>query len=443
MIPINILVPQVSNRLVFTLDWIFKERLNLQYVLITDAVTFPEAKIHIKYGSVTDTPLEQTQEILIPDCGLLWRQGVAADVPFDSFFKDIDKVCTKTEQESPYGFDLFASVFFLLSRYEEYLPYTPDKHNRYPAIESILYKKNILRQPIVDYWVHRLGTQLQSKFNIELSKRTYRYLPTYDIDIAYSYLYKGFNRTLGAMARAFLTLRIKELTERMLTLLRPSRDPFDSFSFLEALHSKTGFEPHFFILSNATTTPFDKNISLKHPKMQQLVRRLHSFGIIGIHPSYYSYKGGVTQEEKEALEAVAGNKIIVSRQHYIKNTIPDTYRNLISIGITEDYSMGYGSHLGFRAGTGASFLWFDILADKATSLRIFPFCFMDATAHFEEKLTVEQAFDILKEMEHHLRATGSVLTTIFHNFSLGTDPDWKGWKEQYESFVHGQTQHDN
>ncbi len=97
--------------------------------------------------------------------------------------------------------------------------------------------------------------------------------------------------------------------------------------------------------------------------------------------------------------------------------------------------MGYGSHLGFRAGTGNSFLWFDLEKDMATQLRVHPFCFMDTTAHYEAKLSPAEAFARLEAMSKVLEKTGSTLITVFHNFSLGTSNEWKGWRQAYEHFL--------
>jgi hypothetical protein len=135
------------------------------------------------------------------------------------------------------------------------------------------------------------------------------------------------------------------------------------------------------------------------------------------------------------LEEITGQKIPVSRQHYIRIKMPDTYRMLLKNGITGDYSMGYGSHLGFRAGTGNSFTWYDVAQDSQTALRVHPFCFMDTTAHFEAKLSVMEAFEKLDAMSKLLEKTGSAMITIFHNFSLGTSNEWKGWRQAYEDFL--------
>jgi hypothetical protein len=43
-------------------------------------------------------------------------------------------------------------------------------------------------------------------------------------------------------------------------------------------------------------------------------------------------------------------------------------------------------------------------------------------------------------MSKVLERTGSKLVTVFHNFSLGTSSQWKGWRQAYEHFLHEKSQ---
>ena len=47
-------------------------------------------------------------------------------------------------------FDPFAASFYMLTRYEEYLPHKRDIYERFPATESIAYKKDFLQEPLID-----------------------------------------------------------------------------------------------------------------------------------------------------------------------------------------------------------------------------------------------------------------------------------------------------
>ncbi|HTF82871.1 MAG TPA: hypothetical protein VL947_14140, partial [Cytophagales bacterium] len=47
-------------------------------------------------------------------------------------------------------FDPLATVFYLVARYEEYLPSVLDNHKRYKPENSIAYQRNFLKQPIAN-----------------------------------------------------------------------------------------------------------------------------------------------------------------------------------------------------------------------------------------------------------------------------------------------------
>jgi len=418
-----------SNRLKYILDWLFKERLQLDYTLTNNINDTKNLSFFIAYG----TPLPKA--LSIPGSGLLWQNDTKHYDLHTGKWNDLPILFATHDNEYTLPFDLFSAIFFLLSRYEEYYHYQPDKHGRYPATQSVLYKNGWLQRPVVDEWVSAFRKQLQAAMGINIEPTPFLFQPSYDIDMAYSHLHKGMGRIVGAYMRALLKGDVKQISERTQVLKNKQKDPFDSFRWLRQLHKEYDRKPVYFILAAFKTTAFDKNIHPQHPAMMRVIKNLAKDGVIGIHPSYYSDHDDKVIKEKKMVEHISGRNISLSRQHYIKLRIPHTYRLLLKNEITEDYSMGYGSHLGFRAGTGNSFFWYDLEKEMTTPLRIHPFCFMDTTAHYEAKLSVPEAFAKLDAMSRILEKTGSTMITIFHNFSLGTSLEWKGWRKAYEDFL--------
>ena len=422
-----------SVRLKFVLDWLLKERLHVNYCVtssITDTAGLP---FFISYGKALPN------SISIPNEHLLFERGVHKIDPKTGTWKDIPTLFPASGNEFSLPFDLFSGLFFLLSRYEEYNSYTPDKHERYPATNSVLYKKGWLMRPLADEWVAAFRKQVQEVSGMHIEAPHFLYLPTYDIDMAYSHLHKGIGRIAGAYIRALIKGDVKQLSERIQVLKKKQKDPYDSFRWLRQLHKEYDYKPLYFVLSSFKRTAFDRNIHPEHPAMLRVIKNLARESTVGLHPSYFSDRANAFGKEKKILELVSGRSVNISRQHYIKMKMPQTYRLLLENGITEDYSMGYGTHLGFRAGTGSSFAWYDAERDVITPLRIYPFCFMDTTAHFELKLSATEAFEKLDVMSRHLHKAGSTMITVFHNFSLGTSIEWKGWRQAYEHFMQEQT----
>jgi hypothetical protein len=62
-------------------------------------------------------------------------------------------------------FDIFSAAFYLMSRYEEYLPSIRDKHDRFDAKQSLAYKENFLHQAVVDRWAIQLEKLILEKYS--------------------------------------------------------------------------------------------------------------------------------------------------------------------------------------------------------------------------------------------------------------------------------------
>jgi hypothetical protein len=404
-----------SNRLKFVLDWLLKERLHLSYRVTSNKEEVEGLPFFIAYGA------HLPGSVSVPDMGLLWENGVQNCAVTTGEWKETPTLFSVAD-ESIYTlpFDIFSGIFFLLSRH---------------AVNSILYKNGWLQRPIADEWITEFRKELELASGNHIPSTHFAFQPTYDIDMAYSHLHKGLARIAGAYIRAIMKMDVGQINERTQVLKNKQKDPYDSFRWLRLLHKEYDSKPLYFILAAFKTTSFDKNIHPGHPAMLRVIKNIARDGVIGIHPSYYSDEHDMAGKEKKMLEHVAGNKISISRQHYIRVRTPSTFRLLLENGITDDYSMGYGSHLGFRAGTGNPFYWYDLEQEKITTLRIHPFCFMDTTAHFEARLSASEAMEQLEAMSRILEKTGSTLVTIFHNFSLGTASEWKGWRNAYEHFV--------
>ncbi len=334
---------------------------------------------------------------------------------------------------SDFPFDIFAASFYLLTRYEEYLPHEKDMYGRYAHENSLAFKEGFLNLPLINIWVKEFAKRLKEKFstfNPKLS--TFSFQPTYDIDIAYSYKHKGLLRNIGGFIKSPSAERIK-------VLAGSANDPFDSYEWLNQLHIRYNLQPLYFFLVAEKNGRYDKNILPYKNAMWKLVKQHAGKHSIGLHPSWQSGDDpSLLKEEKKQLEAMCDNgetNITSSRQHYIRFDLPNSYNKLIEAGFTDDYSMGYGSINGFRASVASSFNWYNLEEEEETSLRIHPFCFMDANSYYEQK---QDTAETMEELLHYLSAckeVNSTFSSIWHNNFLGTAKEFEGWRELYEQFI--------
>ncbi len=339
--------------------------------------------------------------------------------------------------DSDFPFDIFAASFYLVSRYEEYLPHRMDNYGRFDYTQSLAFRNEFLHKPLVNIWLNDFRKLLVLKFpSLVIPVPVFRFLPSYDIDIAYAYLGRDPRRTIMGAARSFLQGRPGDVIERFRVINGRKKDPYDVYEWLDALHLKYRLRPFYFFLVAEKQEGYDKNIDPLNEKLKELIK-YHAVGYpIGMHPSWQSGDDpGLLISEKQNLESISGKRIICSRQHYIRLSMPGTYRLLIENGIESDFSMGYGSINGFRASVSSPYSWYDLEHEEATSLRVYPFCFMDANAFFEQKYTPGQAFEEIKYFHDVIKKVNGTMITIWHNTFFSDEPMYKGWKEVYEIFL--------
>lgn len=392
-------------------------------------INYDGAKLNYSDKPVADA------EFWIAPSALLFENGIAAqDVPV---LRKEGYPMLYPATEGDFAFDIFAAAFYLLSRYEEYLPWQPDEYGRFPHTESIAFKNDFLQLPVIDYWLCDFQKALQKRFPaLVFTPRNFRFVPTYDIDIAYSYLYKGIRRNTGGLVRSLLKGELAAMKERINVLAKKQDDPFDVYEWLYALHLKYQLKPYYFFLVAKSTGEYDKNIDPMQAEMQELIKYHASGYHVGIHPSWQSGDNtSLLEEEINTMQQIINREIVNSRQHYIRLRLPDTYRQLLANGIQQEFSMGYGSINGFRASVATPYYWYDLAREEKTNLLLFPFCFMDANAFYEQKLTPQQAFEEIRHYHNVIKKVNGTMITIWHNNFFGSDNTFAGWKEVYELFL--------
>lgn len=333
--------------------------------------------------------------------------------------------------------DSFAMIFFLLTRYEEYVIQERDAHNRFLGSSSYLFKTNRLKLPWVDVLIENLKSSLYERYpDLKFKEKEFKKQLTIDIDQAYLYQNKSFKRFIGANLRDALRFNLLSIGRRKLSYFFLMKDPWDVYQELEINFANDVNKPIFFF-QVGDYAEFDKNLNFNNKAFQKLIQNTNKWASVGLHPSYQSNQdASILKTEVERLEQVLGKPVAKSRQHYIKLDLPSTYHHLLENGIQEDFSMGFADQVGFRAGTAHSFNWYDLSQEKETNLKIYPFCAMDVTFKNYLKYSPNQTFKKIKEFENTIQSTGGSFCMICHNESLSEFGEWKGWRESLlSSFI--------
>ncbi len=424
---LRIYCKQVTSRIDYVFQLFFEELLGVSYAFTTE-----KKNINLNYS---DDYLPN-----VPTCvphGIMQEQNIQNQVIISEKWNGLP-IFFRTSGDKYLPFDLFAVAFYHVSRYEEYLPYQSDTHNRFTAEKSILFQMECLEMPIVNLYALQLKGILQKAFpDLVFQPRKFEYRSTIDIDQAWKYRNKGFLRNTLGFFRDLKDRKWPLLSERLKVLSGRISDPFFTFDFQDTIHQQHSTIVNYFILLGDYDT-FDKNIFHQNQHFQHLIHRLeeNTNYTIGIHPSYASNTNHKKMRlEVKRLEQILQREITVSRQHYLMHQFPTTYQRLIELGITEDHTMGYSTHLGFRAGIAAPFYFFDLSKNASTQLRLFPFCAMDITPLHYRQQSPEQAIITLEKMVNGLKDCGGLMISLWHNESLSENERWQGWRIVYERLI--------
>jgi hypothetical protein len=418
----------INNRINYIFTHLIFRLLKLEFGITTNLEEFKAFKgLKICY---TESRIDDA--FWIKPGGLLHEQGVTEQNIQVSDYEGL-KIFFRTDNGGDLPFDIFSASFLLLSRYEEYLSNRADKYERFEAIQSLAYLHGFLLEPLVDKWVILLKKKLSEKFpELVIPENTYTFLSSIDIDNPFAFRHKGIFRTIGALLLALLKLDFNTFFGRLTALGGATKDPYDTYDYIGHIEEKHHTKSIYFFLVGDYGR-HDTNVPLRKIAYQNLIKSINATHRTGVHPSFSSNKSfDVLEKELKRFSRVTGEKVYRSRQHYLQIIMPDTYRNLIKVGIREEYSMGFASALGFRASTSFPFKFYDLLEEQETNLLVYPFQIMDITLHNYLRVHAAQAMNHITKIIDEVRSVNGYFIPLWHNESLSEYGMWLGWRKVFE-----------
>jgi hypothetical protein len=425
-----IYLPNITPRSKYIFEVIFKNEFNINYEVTDDVQIFKnyqEEKINYSQNRFNNEFFVYSNTLLSENS--LQKIDVAlGEINQTTVLFFNDNLCDL-------GFDVFAAAFYMLCRYEEYLPFTPDSYGRFKATDSLAYKNNFLQIPVVDNWMEQLKNALQKKYvSLIIQSSKFDTILTYDIDVAYKFKGRNFVRNIGSSFKDLINLNLKNIQQRIQTLLNKNKDPWDVYDYLKQTIIQNNFSSVFFFLVG-DNSKYDRNLDHKNPVIKSFIDAIKVFSKIGVHPSFASavFTKKIVQE-KERLEEIVNKKITKSRQHYLKFLLPTTYNALIEAGITEDYSMCFPDMRGFRAGTSKPFYFYDVKNEKATALKIFPAAFMDGSyiyLHILKENVLQEIYNLIDEVK---KVNGTFIS-IWHNHTVSETNEFQAWRNIHDQMI--------
>lgn len=419
----------ITNRLQYILQFIVVEQLGLNLNLTSDKLAFQNAKeAKINYSN------EVFENCLnIEPVSILFEDNITSQEITTVLYKSVN--CPFPIQNSVLPFDLFAACFYLISRYEEYLPFEPNQHGQFSAKDSFAYKNNFLQLPVVDIWINELKSILWQRFPILVFKeKQFKAQMTYDIDTAYAFKGRDIGLSIAGFAKDLWKGKLDAVKGRLSTLFGSKKDANDTYDYI--ITSNKGLcKPIFFFLVG-DRNKYNKNIKYNNIAFIRLIHQLRESVDIGLHPSYNTPRDiKLIELEKDRLEQVLGETVSNSRQHFLRFFLPTTYNKLLEAGITDEYSMLYAEQAGFRASTCSSFFFYDLVQDAKTTLLIHPITFMEGSFAEDLKMKPNEALTEMKKLISEVEKVNGSFLCIWHNHTLSDVGFWKGWKEVHSMVI--------
>lgn len=336
------------------------------------------------------------------------------------------------------SFDIMGSIFFFISRMEEYGSFVSDKHDRYSSDQSVLEKWNVLNRPIADEYTELLWHYLSSIFpDLQRTQASGRIIPTCDVDRPLEILmtWKNVIRHFvkGVLKRPVTAL--KALHRRGSTMMGSydKDEHLNNIRWMMSACEKEGLTVEFNFIADHSHPKLDGSYSITDAPIRHIILEIHQRGHeIGVHPSYNTYLDKQqTKKEVHALNQLLtqlklDTKVRVGRQHFLRWRTPETLYNWIDAGVEEDSTMSFADKAGFRAGTSRMYKWYDLTKGCVTPLMEKPLIFMECTVIAERYMNMgysEEAMNYVLDLKRKSLKYGGNFVFLWHDYHFYSEKD--------------------
>ena len=409
---------KITPRIRYIFKHIFENMLMINLDITNDV------QIFVEYSgpklSYSNKPLRD--EFFIKSHSLLFEQGIIEQKLKLDFWEELP-IFFFTNAKCNCPFDIFAASFFLLSRYEECMPYLKTNSGNFDSSQSISTKFDFLELPIIDLWVSKFQKQLVSNFHQIVKRKDHKASRKIllEVPLAFRYSNRSFLENLEDFISSTWKLNFKQLIIQILVLIRLKNDPFDTFDFWKEWFYKSSIKPQVFFLFSQSSS-YQVTTSIFNLRFRKIIKKTGDFFSLGLLTSVKAQIDSKKQilREKNDFQKLTNRKIFdVRLSNGIVNLRKD-YEMLYENEFKNDYSMGYLDRVGFRAGTATPYYFYDVSREFQLSLKLTP---IFATEESLKKMNNPFPFEKLRAAYEILPLKSSILTIVLTNGFL--DPNLK------------------
>lgn len=352
----------------------------------------------------------------------------------------------EADREISCHIDIFGSIFFMLSRFEEVALSERDAHDRFPATASLAWRNGFLYRPIVDEYAELLWALMKRLWpGLSRSRRQGDINVSCDVDQPFDRI--GQNPVMLARIMRYELIKkrrpamaFQRLANFVVHRLGSHRfDPFYTFDWYMDVCERHGRRAAFYFIADHSHPTMDGTYEIEDPRIVALMRDIDRRGHeIGMHGSYNTYHSGPHLiKERQCLQLAclkAGiyGEFAGNRQHYLRFDAAKTPDLLDAAGFEYDASGSFADRPGFRYGTSHSFhMWsWETLSPLRIKQR--PLILMEASVMSAQYLGLEHTDDarnLMQVLKDKALCYGGDFNLLWHNSELFEPADRKMFEE--------------
>ena len=396
-------------------------------------------KLDIAYGLENDAiiRIKKAETDLFDRRGVVDPAAVAANewagrsIPFLFDSNNSAPIISRDQKGVVINYDIVLSAFYLLSGWHEYASDQRDHLGRFPFEQSIQFKLDMVRVPVVNYYFDILKTAVEQALGISLEVNPWGGAPfatfvSHDIDkVRSGWLEEG----LSAVKQGRLISAGKLTARRFLT-----RDVWFNIDEVLEVDLNHDVRPTFFVLAKQGSVDGVPNADydIGSRDVQDVLRLVSERGAeIGLHASLGSNESAdhILDEMKQLPERPAG-----VRFHYLKYDPVTTPAVLSKTGIEYDSTLGFAEQPGFRNGICHPFTLYDLDRDEPTNVIEIPLVLMDATLSQYMNVSPDSAPDIARSLIDEIKKFRGCFSVLWHN-NYFSPFKYRGWDDAFDRIL--------
>ena len=308
--------------------------------------------------------------------------------------------------------DHLASIFYLVNCIQEYGEKKTDKYGRYPYIESIQKRENILHQNIVEQLIDEFISSSPKLSKLKTTKRKSGFFLTHDIDTIY-----GAKNQDGH--HALRTRQYHKIPKLLFSHYLGTPD-WLNMERIMSIEEQYGFRSTFYWLVHKDKQNADYDLGTL--PIQSALLQIEKNGFeIGLHKSLRetSFK-----EEIDLLRTQSDGQ----RYHFLKFNLPQAWSDIENAGLKLDTSLGFSEDFGFRNSYGLPFMPYDLKKNRVYDFIEVPMNIMDGNFYYQNKTVAQAEKEIIDWLDRNKENT--VITLNFHN-NFFDDMLYAGYEDLY------------